>query len=114
VDNAIGIINVLILIANIGIFCATLKLYTEYFKERKISERSVPKKTEDDGVWKSTTITELPTQHVAKVVDLPSGSKIREAVKIAKQIKKISFKDEEEYHLFGNNIRAAVKLVRRK
>lgn len=33
-------INVLILIANLGVLALTLKLYTEYFKDRKISDRA--------------------------------------------------------------------------
>ena len=32
-------INLLILIANIGVLALTMKLYTEYFKDRSISKR---------------------------------------------------------------------------
>jgi len=33
------IINILILLANIGVLTLVLKLYTEYFKDRSISKR---------------------------------------------------------------------------
>jgi Tfp pilus assembly major pilin PilA len=36
------LLNVLILIANILVLAITLKLYTEYFKDRKIEKRGKP------------------------------------------------------------------------
>lgn len=34
------IINLLILLANLGVLALSIKLYTEYFKDRKITDRS--------------------------------------------------------------------------
>jgi hypothetical protein len=41
-----AVVNVLILIANLGVFGLTLKLYTEYFKDR--SQRSRNDRTRDE------------------------------------------------------------------
>jgi len=34
------IVNILVVVINIGVFFATLKLYTEYFKDRSITKRT--------------------------------------------------------------------------
>jgi hypothetical protein len=39
---ALAVVNLGILLANLGVFGLTLKLYTEYFKDRSIGRRSEP------------------------------------------------------------------------